>query len=61
MTLPVASAVSRAEEDVPLVVDLDGTLVNGDTLVESVLSLIRHRPSCYPDASDLDTAEAELL
>ncbi len=44
MTLPVA--VSRAKEGVPLVVDLDGTLVNGDTLLEGVLSLIRHRPSC---------------
>lgn len=46
VSLPVASAVSRAREDVPLVVDLDGTLVNGDTLLEGILSLIRHRPSC---------------
>ena len=43
---PVASGVSPAKQEVPLVVDLDGTLVNGDTLVENVLSLIRHRPSC---------------
>jgi 4-hydroxybenzoate polyprenyltransferase len=44
--VPAASAASRAAEDVPLVVDLDGTLVNGDTLLEGVLSLIRHRPAC---------------
>lgn len=48
VTLPLDSAVNRAVEDVPLVVDLDGTLINGDTLVESVLSLIRHRPSAIP-------------
>ncbi len=48
MTPPVATAARRAEEDAPLVVDLDGTLINGDTLVESILSLIRHRPSCIP-------------
>lgn len=46
VSLSAGSAVSRAQEEVPLVVDLDGTLVNGDTLLESVLSLIRHRPSC---------------
>lgn len=41
-----ASAVGRAEEeDLPLVVDLDGTLVNSDTLLESTLSLIRQHPS----------------
>lgn len=45
VSLPVASAVRRPKEDVPLVVDLDGTLVNGDTLLENILSLIRHRPS----------------
>jgi len=48
VTLPPAAAPRRADEDVPLVVDLDGTLINGDTLVESILSLIRHSPSCIP-------------
>ena len=46
VSLPAAAGVSGANEEVPLVVDLDGTLINGDTLVESVLSLIRHRPAC---------------
>jgi len=46
VSLPGASAVSHVRKEVPLVVDLDGTLVNGDTLLENVLSLIRHRPSC---------------
>ncbi len=32
--------------DLPLVVDLDGTLVTTDTLFESVLSLVRKDPSC---------------
>ena len=45
VTLPLTSAVSSTDEAVPLVVDLDGTLVNGDTLVESILSLIRQRPA----------------
>lgn len=48
VTPSAASAATRANEEVPLVVDLDGTLVYGDTLIESVLSLIRHRPLCLP-------------
>lgn len=31
-------------ESVPLVVDLDGTLIRTDTLHESLLALVRHRP-----------------
>ncbi len=48
VALPFASAVNRADEEVPLVVDLDGTLINGDTLIESIFSLIRHHPLCIP-------------
>ena len=42
MTLFPANAVSKA--DVPLCVDLDGTLTRTDTLLDSVLALVRARP-----------------
>jgi 4-hydroxybenzoate polyprenyltransferase/phosphoserine phosphatase len=45
--LPVASAVSATSEVVakrPLCVDLDGTLVKSDTLVDSLLLLVRCEP-----------------
>ncbi|HEX7006562.1 MAG TPA: UbiA family prenyltransferase, partial [Alphaproteobacteria bacterium] len=40
----VASETRAAAADVPLCVDLDGTLVNTDMLVESALHAARHRP-----------------
>jgi 4-hydroxybenzoate polyprenyltransferase len=42
---PLAHAWRDSPESVPLVVDLDGTLVATDTLFESVLSLIRQSPA----------------
>ena len=36
---------SRPATGIPLCVDLDGTLVKSDTLVDSVLYLVRHRPA----------------
>lgn len=41
------SVAGRATE-IPLCVDLDGTLVRTDTLVESLLVLVRRRPSRLP-------------
>ena len=35
---------SEQKEDVPLCVDLDGTLIRSDLLLESLLRLIKHRP-----------------
>ena len=32
------------DNHIPLVVDLDGTVINTDLLYESVLNLVRHRP-----------------
>ena len=42
-TVPVRSSILRA--GVPLCVDLDGTLVRSDTLVDSVLALARQHPA----------------
>ncbi len=42
---PAASAASLGP-GVPLCVDLDGTLVKSDTLVDSVLALARQHPTC---------------
>src|SRR5580704_5233266 len=43
--ISVAPAGNGLRETIPLVVDLDGTLVSTDTLFESALSLIRQKPS----------------
>ena len=43
--MPPAHAGEDSSEAVPLVVDLDGTLVKSDTLFESVLWLIRQSPA----------------
>jgi len=37
-------SLESAEPTLPLVVDLDGTLILTDSLIESALALIRHRP-----------------
>lgn len=44
MTLQPISAVAAARS-VPLCVDLDGTLVKSDTLVDSIFALLRQEPS----------------
>ena len=36
--------MARDGKDIPLVTDLDGTLVAGDTLVEGVKDLLARRP-----------------
>ena len=36
--------MERDGKDIPLVTDLDGTLVAGDTLVEGVKDLLARRP-----------------
>lgn len=42
--IPLLPAVT-VEKKPPLFVDLDGTLVQTDTLVESIILLIKHQPS----------------
>jgi 4-hydroxybenzoate polyprenyltransferase len=43
--IPIASAPCEStERNVPLAVDLDGTLIAGDTLAESALLLIKQKP-----------------
>jgi hypothetical protein len=43
-----ATSVSREifSPAVPLAVDLDGTLIAGDSLLESILLLVKNRPGC---------------
>jgi 4-hydroxybenzoate polyprenyltransferase len=43
---PAAGFVESTRSQPPLVVDLDGTLVRTDLLVESVLALLKDRPLC---------------
>ena len=43
---PAVVAAPPLRPGVPLCVDLDGTLVKSDTLVDSVLALARQRPTC---------------
>lgn len=40
-----ASAAQDGAAEVPLCVDLDGTLVKSDTLVDAVLLLVRQQPA----------------
>ncbi len=44
MSAPASTAAAAASPDVPLVVDLDGTLVRTDTLHESLLVLLKRNP-----------------
>lgn len=44
MTITAPQPETRVISDVPLVVDLDGTLVQCDTLVESLLQLVKRKP-----------------
>jgi hypothetical protein len=41
-----AGAAAQAVADVPLVVDLDGTLIRTDSLLESLFVLARSAPFC---------------
>src|SRR5688572_26168912 len=41
---PAGDDDARLRRDVPLCVDLDGSLVATDTLVESLLVLVKHKP-----------------
>ena len=42
--MTIASPPCESEPDVPLAVDLDGTLIASDSLAESALLLIKQKP-----------------
>jgi FMN phosphatase YigB (HAD superfamily) len=42
---PTGSGAENASFEVPLCVDLDGTLVKSDTLVDAILLLVRQQPA----------------
>lgn len=44
MATPVQSMPDAAQAEVPLCIDLDGTLIRSDLLVESALALLRRNP-----------------
>jgi len=45
VTVGEAAASRRPEEDIPLCVDLDGTLVRTDTLLEAAVALVKRNPA----------------
>ena len=47
---PNKKEIEVSESDIPLIVDVDGTLLNGDLSVETILRLIADRPAKLPHA-----------